>query len=484
MKEIYDWVPWFRELSSTIAENGEAFLAERAKRVRWKEDGSNPAVLLPGDENINPFSFIYAVASLAPRADNRVRVFPSVADAFNLTTSLPLDMEEAFIFPTPSQRFALFQNTGERNPTVLWSVFRDGVRGREAVVPEEFNAALALNKVGIKSLTHVLFLANAEEFVPHDTIESLGIANRPKRGATAWISYSDRLQATMAAFPECRPYEINLFGYEVGKKTDPLKVNSRQRYQISTRVYGGDEDRWDDFESNNWGYTGGPGSRLNWEAELPEAGGRMYPLAEPVPGDILLVRSANRGHGIGIVYRNDYSQKLSGDARLHVLWVSKKKVKLDCGPRGPGFGHADGEIGSAFREAYPETLALLDRLSRDESETPQGPTTEPTTATPPSLTAARAQALNTNLYGPPGTGKTYATTRRCVEICDGKVPEDIEALRARYGALMDDRRIDFVTFHQSYGYEEFVEGLRPETADETGTGFPSRGGARRSQAYR
>ena len=58
MKEIYDWVPWFKELSSTIAENGEAFLVERAKQVPWKEDGSNPALLLPGDQNINPFSFI------------------------------------------------------------------------------------------------------------------------------------------------------------------------------------------------------------------------------------------------------------------------------------------------------------------------------------------------------------------------------------------------------------------------------------------
>ena len=471
MKEIYEWVPWFKELSSTIADNGEAFLVERAKRVSWKEDGGNPPTLLPGDENINPFSFIYAVASLAPSADNRMRVFPSVTDVFGLTTSLPLDRDEAFIFPTPSQRFKLFQNTGERNPTVLWSLFRAGVRGTENVVPEEFNAALDLKKVGIKSLTHVLFLANAEQFLPNDTIESLGIANRPKRGATAWASYTDRLQATMAAFPDCKPYDINLIGYEVRKGSNPLRVNSQRCYQISTRVEGGDEDWWDDFESNNCAFTGGPGSGLSWEDELPETGGGLYPLAEPVPGEVLLVRSASRGHGIGIVYRNDYSQRLSGDARLHVLWVSKKKTNLDWGPLGRGFGHAGGEIGRAFREAYPETFAVLDQLGPVGPPTEPGTTTETTTVTPPSPTTARAHALNTILYGPPGTGKTYATTRRCVDICDGKVPEDVEALRARFGELMDDGRIDFVTFHQSYGYEEFIEGLRPETSDETGTGF-------------
>ena len=256
MKEIYKWVPWFKELSLTIADNGEAFLIDRAKRVRWKEGGVNPPTLLPGDEKINPFSFIYAVASLAPNADNRMRVFPSVTIAFNLTTSLPLDTDEAFIFPTPSQRFKLFQNTGEPNPTVLWSLFRAGVRGTEKVVPEEFNAALEMKNVGIKSLTNVLFLANAEQFVPNDTIESLGIANRPKRGATPWASYADRLQETMAAFPQCMPYEVNLFGYESGKNTDPLKVNSKRCYQISTRVHGDEKDWWVDFELNNWAYVG------------------------------------------------------------------------------------------------------------------------------------------------------------------------------------------------------------------------------------
>ena len=73
--------------------------------------------------------------------------------------------------------------------------------------------------------------------------------------------------------------------------------------------------------------------------------------------------------------------------------------------------------------------------------------------------------LNQILYGPPGTGKTYHTIEAAVAAADPTFTNFNErnTLKERYDELVDEGRIRFVTFHQSYGYEEFVEGLKAES---------------------
>ncbi len=78
-------------------------------------------------------------------------------------------------------------------------------------------------------------------------------------------------------------------------------------------------------------------------------------------------------------------------------------------------------------------------------------------------------SLNTILYGPPGTGKTYATINEALAILEPEfLTENSERplLKARFDERVQSGDIRFVTFHQSFSYEDFVEGLRPENGED------------------
>jgi 5-methylcytosine-specific restriction protein B len=76
-------------------------------------------------------------------------------------------------------------------------------------------------------------------------------------------------------------------------------------------------------------------------------------------------------------------------------------------------------------------------------------------------------SLNTIYYGPPGTGKTHYTVEAAVFACEPEFEfSNRDELKDKYNQLCQVQRIQFVTFHQSYSYEEFVEGLKASTKND------------------
>ena len=82
--------------------------------------------------------------------------------------------------------------------------------------------------------------------------------------------------------------------------------------------------------------------------------------------------------------------------------------------------------------------------------------------------------LNLILFGPPGTGKTYHSIPYALNIINGfelkesYTKKEWEDLKKQFDDLREEGRIDFVTFHQSMSYEDFVEGIKPKM-DQTST---------------
>ena len=84
------------------------------------------------------------------------------------------------------------------------------------------------------------------------------------------------------------------------------------------------------------------------------------------------------------------------------------------------------------------------------------------------MTYLLKQKKNLILQGAPGTGKTYRTAEIAVAMCNNgqNIPEDRKELMNIYNSLLDEGRIIFSTFHQSMDYEEFIEGIKPDSLGE------------------
>ncbi len=127
------------------------------------------------------------------------------------------------------------------------------------------------------------------------------------------------------------------------------------------------------------------------------------------------------------------------------------------------------ESANEFKKKYglkPQELDVILSLMADPD--PPGPI----------IPLVHMDTLNMILYGPPGTGKTYQTVNYALSIIENKSLDEINEeenstgrseLLKRYKKYKDDGQIEFITFHQNYAYEDFIQGLRPNIKETDGS---------------
>ena len=162
-----------------------------------------------------------------------------------------------------------------------------------------------------------------------------------------------------------------------------------------------------------------------------------------------------------------YVQKKPAKFKILIQYEElNEKLKKNCKKVPDSYGwKLNGEywINSerTLNEAIEKILYILTKLVNQDTEIPNG--TE-------QMNTKSDQPLNQILYGPPGTGKTYNTVVEALKITDNdfydKHKDNYEKLQERFNELKQLGQIEFVTFHQSYSYEEFVEGIKPDLNSE------------------
>ena len=82
------------------------------------------------------------------------------------------------------------------------------------------------------------------------------------------------------------------------------------------------------------------------------------------------------------------------------------------------------------------------------------------------LSSILIESKNLILRGAPGTGKTYLAKKIAADIISGGEFDDFSKLSEE-----QKNQVEFVQFHPSFDYTDFVEGLRPKVNDDGTMGF-------------
>jgi len=144
------------------------------------------------------------------------------------------------------------------------------------------------------------------------------------------------------------------------------------------------------------------------------------------------------------------------------LW--SKPITKDFIPLSKSFdrfyGGLSGTNYKATEEQFEEIINLVEQ---------QDILAEPTIAYNPHTSLNHP--LNLILHGAPGTGKTYHAINYALSIIENRTMEELEmeprgALRHRFNEYMEEGWIQYVTFHPSFAYEDFVEGIKPQTTQD------------------
>ena len=466
----FAWTEFYSEFASLVLdfENDREKLIEKTKQVY-----TNAKIKLPTLEkgnnivDIDPFT-IFGLFNKGITIENRIAILTQIKDLFDVSAEVPSDFDGIPVLNNMSATFYHFiGDRGANDIDNLWKLFRCAVNyaDKKEAQGDFVNAFnLVVKQKGVSwNITMGLYWIRPFTFINLDARNRKLLENNQSRfkpdldvvkllkhmlTAQDYLLLMNKVKDIMTEY-ETFP-DLSFDAWETSTKD-------------SDAFYGENNDYWPSLAEYDPRLSKEDWKKYLLEVEIPQHPSPMKMLK----GIIELGGEASC---------KQLSQKYGGHPTVYVGCTTslgrriKKYFNLPPCMDGeqerffpiPFYGKAvDDEDGHSYiykiRPKLLEALKELD-LSKFTPYYEEGDEAMEIATT--------NVAKNTILYGPPGTGKTYNTVVYAVAIIENKTVEAIKdepysTVFERYNKYKADGLIEFTTFHQSYGYEEFIEGIKP-----------------------
>lgn len=186
-------------------------------------------------------------------------------------------------------------------------------------------------------------------------------------------------------------------------------------------------------------------------------------------------RSLDRTNQLAADLRQSFQQAFPGpflaNPSLPGDWLALAKLPL-VQLRTNASAKQKSELKTLVLQQLLQAFIIAEKLRADSFMTPDAAEALRQTSLSNPDYSSMTTPRNQLLYGPPGTGKTYHTAVRALGILAGKTDQQItgdytrEQIRQELDKYRATGQLEFVTFHQAFSYEDFVEGIKPVINEE------------------
>ncbi|MGI6688394.1 MAG: AAA family ATPase [Christensenellales bacterium] len=449
MDNAYQWVPFYEALADKLLaysdKRGELFALIKKvsseqplmkylhfEREDWWE---------PRHHQIDPFSVI-GIMNRGTTDANRTALAKVLANTFDIEISAPTQFAG---IPTLDNRKSFFAGVDE-----VWELFILAMKVDETnTFTDEFKAAfekaIAVNGNGLAYITMGLYWIKPNIFMPLDGNSRAYVSS--KYGITApsgnctgneYVAFLNILKAKIGEqSPDLTFPEISYTAWTQKDGKAPTSSNASLAADEQKQ-----RTAFKQWYINNGGSPNSANTISSAIGKTKLKNGRAV-FAVAVYSEL---DTAIKNGGL-----DGYFQSSGGDyAKMEAVFDIESSVQRDD-----------------LKSGIKHYLSFLQ--SEEASVVSDGVSAPANTVVGQS--GSYGMAKNLILYGTPGTGKTYSSMQYAVAIIEEKPFADVKAenynaVFARYLKYKEDGLVAFTTFHQSFGYEEFIEGIRPVVSSE------------------